>query len=124
MTASRFKKVKAITLPLLKMENEVEYYLKFDGPMFLGKAIDDKKEAATLANVTNLESGEQVQIICATVLRGILDEAYPGEEYVGKCFEIVKHRDLEKKYNTYSVCEVAEPEPEVGDETAPKTKRK
>lgn len=105
---SQFKKIKDVTLPFLKLQNEVLYYFKFTGEMYKGKKIDDQKEAATLANVINLETGEKCQIICPTVLQGILREEY-GEDYVGRCFEIVKHRDAGQKYSTFSVAEVADP---------------
>jgi len=111
----KFRKIKNITLPLLKMDAETLYYVKIIKAMYLGKAIDDKKEAATLADVINLETGETVQIICPTVLRQTLNEHYPNDSYVGKCFELVKH--LVKaadtgalKYNTFNVAEIAEPE--------------
>lgn len=106
---TQFKKIKDVTLPFLKLQNETLYYFKFTAPMFKGKKIDDQKEPATLANVVNLETGEKCQIICPTVLQGIMREEY-GEDYVGRCFEIVKHRDAGAKYSTFSVAEVADPE--------------
>lgn len=103
------RKIKSITKQLLKMENNRPYYLRIVGAMFAGKKIEDQKEAATLVDVINLETGEENQIIVAAVLKGILNETYEGEAYVGKCFEIVKHRVADVKYNTFNVSEIADP---------------
>lgn len=120
---SQFKKIKDVTLPFLKLQNETLYYFKFTSPMFKGKKIDDQKEAATLAHVVNLETGEKCEIICPTVLQGILRESYQ-EDYVGRCFEVVKHRDAGQKYSTFSVAEVADPdESEATEDEAPKAKK-
>lgn len=108
-----FKKIKDVTLPFLKLQNETLYYFKFTSPMFEGKKIEKGSKAdmapATLANVINLETGEKCQIICPAVLQGILRDEY-GEDYVGRCFEIVKHREASQKYSTFSVAEVSDPD--------------
>lgn len=106
--ARQFKKVRNITLPLFKLSNNRPYYFQPTGPMFLGKKIDENKEAATLLNVIDLETGEEGQIIVGAVLKGILTESFPGDEYVGKGLEITFHAKGEtgKKYNTYTVAEV------------------
>lgn len=109
MTAFVPRKIRSITKQLLKLENNRPYYLRLVGPMFLGKKIDDQKEPATLIDVVNLETGEENQIIVAAVLKGILHETYEGDSYVGKCFEVVKHRIAEAKYNTFNLSEIADP---------------
>lgn len=121
MTAqSRFKKVRNVTLPLLKMVENHAVYIKSMGVMFVGKQIDDKKEPATLMNVVNLETGEEMQIIVPTVLKGILSEEYPDDGYVGKSFEIILHKHMDKtdpsklKYNKFTVAEV-EAEDDAGE---------
>jgi hypothetical protein len=114
----KFTRLKVVTLPLFKLADNKAMYLKILGPFTIGKQIDDKKEAATLAHVINLETGEEGQIIVGAVLKSTLHEAYAGDSYVGKCFEIVKSKDGDKKYNNYTVNEVSEPE---DDEEAAET---
>lgn len=106
--ARTFRKTKNITLPLFKMAGNQPYYFQPTGPMFLGKTIDDQKDAATLLNVIDLETGEEGQIIVGAVLKSILNENYEGDSYVGKGLEIIQHKagDTGKKYNTYTVAEV------------------
>ncbi len=109
----QFKKVRNVTLPLLKLVENKPAYFKPTGAMYLGKAIDDKKEPATLLNGINLETGEECQIIVPTVLRGILTEEYADDAYVGKSFEIILHKHMDKtdpsklKYNKFAVAEIS-----------------
>jgi len=110
-TPFKFTVKKHVTLPLFKWENNKPYYYRFDAAIEQGKPIkekdgESKKEPAYLAPVTNLESGEQGEIILGTVLRGILDEDYPDASYVGKCFELVQKRITGKNYNSYGVTEI------------------
>ena len=105
------KKLRSVTRTLFKMENNKEYYFKLQEPMYTGKKIGDK-EPATLLNVVDLETGEEGQIIVGAVLKGIMEESYPGQEYVGRCFEVVKFRDAKHDYNTYNVTEIADPSDE------------
>jgi len=103
---------KLITLPLLKFVIDEPIFVKFVDPMFVGKEIKGggdkaKMEPATLANVVNLETGEQCQIILATVLKSILSENYADDAYVGCGFQITKgKKGSGKSYNPYSVAEL------------------
>ena len=45
----KFKKVKAVVRPVLKLTPGVEVYFKVTGPLHLGRKVDDNKEPATLA---------------------------------------------------------------------------
>lgn len=109
----KFKKVRVVTLPLFKWQANLERYYRFDGAMFQGKPMKEnvaegakKKEPAILANVTDLETGEQGQIILGKVLQEILTEDYPADAYVGKCFAIEQRKIAGKDYNGYSVTEI------------------
>lgn len=119
VSAFKFKKVRSVTLPLLKWKNDVERYYKIVSPMFKGQEISKteydengvakpKQEPVTLANVIDLETGEEGQIIIGAVLAETWnrDEQYAGEQYVGKSFAITQKRDPSKKYNTYTVIEI------------------
>jgi hypothetical protein len=55
---------------------------------------------------TDLETGQDVQVIVATVLRGILTEDYPNDSYVGKGFAITQYRVPGKDYNHFDVAEL------------------
>jgi hypothetical protein len=107
----KFKKVKAVTRPLFKWVNGKERFFRIDSAMFIGKenkaAGDGKKmEAAHLCFVTDLESGEEGQIILGKVLQEIFKEQYPEDTYVGKAFSIVQNKVDGKGYNVYVVTEV------------------
>lgn len=103
---------RVITLPLLKFQIDQPVYVRIDGEMFKGKEIKGsgdkaKMEPATLANCTNLETGEACQIIVATVLHSILTEEYENGAYVGKGFMITKGpKGSGKAYNPYTVSEI------------------
>jgi len=95
----RFKKIKAVTRPQLKLTAGIEYHIKFEAPVHQGERLQDDRDAAFLANVVNLDTGEEMQIVCPSVFRKELDRTYPGESYVGKCFAFELMRVPEKRYN-------------------------
>lgn len=109
--AFKFNVVKNVTLPLLKPNLDVPVYVKVLEPVFQGKKIDKgaqkDMEAAMLANVVNLETGENMQMIVPNVLDGIFAEEYKENAYVGKCFSITKHPKASgKRYHPFSVMEI------------------
>lgn len=126
MNVSKYRKIKDVTLPLLKVKVGEEYYVKFTGPIHLGKemapkakvdprtgeVIEEKRAPAHIATIKNLETGENGMLIVATVMRKELEENYPGESYIGKSFGFVQTKVEGKSYNLVEIWEVAEPEPE------------
>lgn len=106
-----FKKIKSVTLPVLKLTEAQPRYVKIMQAMYEGRKMDDKKEPATLAECVDLETGENGLIIFATVLRTELNAAYPDGSYVGKCFEFVNEgkKKADQKYNNYRVTQIEEP---------------
>ena len=106
----RFKRTKSVAVPLFKLVADEPRFFLCEGAMFTGKQIDDKKEAATLMPVTDLETGEMGQIIVGKVLAELLIEQYEDKTYVGKRFELTLRKKADKKYNTYDLFEVAEAE--------------
>lgn len=102
----KFTRRKSVAVPLFKLEPGQPIFVKVDGAMFLGKKVDEKKEAATLLPVVDLETGEEGQIIVGAVLRELFLEQYPDDAYVGKGFEITVRKRADKKYNTYDVFEI------------------
>lgn len=112
----QYEKVKAVTLALISLKNAGDLvHVRFDTPFVMGKKLkgdDSKKEPAHLAQVTDLDTGEEKQMIGPSVLRSTLEEEYPDAKYVGKFFEI---ENLGKKagrgqsvegYNLFRIVEV------------------
>lgn len=113
----KFRKIKNVTIPQIKIEKEKEYYLRIDtaitkAPDSAGRVhMEDGKTAGKmpspeLIQVTNLENGEQGTVIVNTVLGRILNDNYPDHTYVGKSFCIVRHELAGKKYATFDLAEI------------------
>jgi len=123
---------KQITAQHIKLENGIEYVMRFECPIF--KAKDEVKRRAPrnpdadpaprqeppmLVRVTDFTNGEPVkgEIIVPAVLETELKDAYPDDTYVGKTFLLVKHRPDGKRYNTFEVSEVEIDTTEYDEET-------
>lgn len=112
----RFKKVKLVTLPVLKLRKDHARYLAILTPMRLGKKLDDKREAATICEALDMETGELGVLVIPTIMQKELTAGYPNDGYLRKGFEIVTSMDKDegdgkaKKYNHVSLVEVAIPE--------------
>lgn len=111
-----FKRVKNLTLDILKFVEMEPRYVKITGAIHLGKdqkaAGEDgkKREPAHLAPCINLEDGSECQIIVSAVVLSTLNDEYPVDGYVGKCFAIVKkNRVPGKQYFPYGVEEIEDP---------------
>jgi hypothetical protein len=113
-----FKKIKNLTLDILKFVVDEPRNVKITGPIHLGKAQkkgkgdDDTKERepAHLASCINLDDGSECQIIVSAVALSVLTDDYPNDSYVGKCFEITKKKRVEgKQYFPYGVIEIEDP---------------
>lgn len=108
--ASKFKRIRNVTLPVLKLGLGQPRFLYILGPMKEGPKLDDKKEPAILIHAADMETGEEGNVIAPAILRKELTEGYPGDGYVDRGFEVTKTRDPEKKYNHVSIAEVAVPD--------------
>jgi len=112
-----FKRVRNLTLDILKFVENEPRYVKITGPIHLGKEQkagkgdeEKKRDPAHLAHCINLEDGSECQIIVSAVVMSVLDDEYPTETYVGKCFAITKkNRVPGKQYFPYSVEEIEDP---------------
>jgi len=118
------KTKRVLTLPTFKLVVDAALYVRIDTAMAVGTVRvgrDGKKpdkEPPTVMTVTNLESGEQGQLIANTVVKTTLDEEYPSGAYVGKCFSITKQKRKEgKSYDPFSIVEIEDPA--VADKPAP-----
>jgi hypothetical protein len=116
-TGFKFKVKKHVTLPLLKQEDGKPIYIKTTGAIFQAKELEGQRarknaegqvqQPPHLMHVTNLETGEEMQIIANEVLKSTLEDAYPNESYVGKSFA-VERKPIQKgkKYATFTVTEI------------------
>ena len=110
--ARTFTRKAQITFPVLKKADDIPIYVKITEPIFTGKEMQTKKgedemKPAQIARVVDLETGLVMEMICNAVLESTLNESFPDQGYVGKCFEITQHAKKEgKRYKTYSVWEI------------------
>lgn len=97
----KFKVLKKVTMPLLKIVVDVPIYVEFTGAIHTGKKVQTKEEKdknkpardpADLAPVIDLETGEECEIIMNAVCKGHLTESYPDDGYVGLQFSILKRK--------------------------------
>ena len=113
----KYDVIKQVNLPVLKKEDEVPLFIRFEEAMYIGKTIKSRGEvkgekakgirsAATLAQVTNMETGEICLIVINQLLKENLNDTYPGNGYVHKVFRVVQHSKEGKNYKTYSIAEI------------------
>lgn len=110
-TTVKFVKLRQVTLPALKLVKGTPRYIKTVRAMYLGEKIDGDvdRKAATLLHSIDLETGEEGVVICPSVLVSELNRNYPGDSYVGRCFEVIISRRPEKEYNDVSLAEIEAP---------------
>jgi len=117
--AKEFKPVikRHVTMPTLKLQPDVPAYVKIMDKIFEGKTQKPKegenaKKPPMIFNVTNLETGEVMQMVAGTVVQREIQDNYPKDSYVGKCFMIVKGKKKgtgDRGYFTYEIAEIEEP---------------
>lgn len=111
-TNKKFERVKAVTLPTIKLEVDATYYITFDSEIRTEKTIEQtgpdkgKEKDIDIATVINAETGQQGNIVIGAVLKNEIERAYPEAGYVGKSFEITKKKVAGKRYNNFEVFEI------------------
>jgi hypothetical protein len=115
---SRFTVKKSVTLPFLKVFDGKPYFWRFLDAVKIGKDISKpmagadgkakKMDPAHIARIFDHELGREMEVIIGAVLKGILDEDYEDDGYVGKTFRIVRFSPEGKRYKTFEVAELAE----------------
>ena len=113
---SKIRILKTITVPLWKWADNEEKVFRIEEPIRIGKAMkatadkDGKPgkemEPAHVVRVTRLDVGMECEIIVGAVLMGNLEENYPNQSYVGKCFISQQTKAEGKRYRNYSLAEV------------------
>lgn len=107
-----YKITKKITTPLLKHAVGQSVAIRFETAIYVGKEIKKpgetaKEKPADLATVIDLETGEEMTYILSAVVKGNLDDLYPGDAIIGHSFAIHKGDKVPgKRYNDFAVVEI------------------
>ncbi len=111
-----YKAKKQVTLPSLSMKEGQTFALRFDTAMRVSEVMDKKTEGkkprdpATIANVTDVATGEQYIFIVPSVVKSNLERDYKDESYVGCVFQIT-HKGKRKESQRYFDFAITELEP-------------
>jgi len=122
----KFKAKKRVTDVLIKLQDNMEYLVRFDEAMY--RAEDDaaqrkvkegaaEKKPPMLCRVTMLDTGEQGVIIVPMLLEKDLNRVYPDNGYVGGFFAIQKVKIPTKGGQTVNVFQIVEIEEDAAEET-------
>jgi len=119
--APKFKKVRHVTLPQLKIKTGVEYILRIETPFERGKSRGEPqkdaggnvKEPPFIFQATDMVTGEMFHVVANTGIRNEIEEHYPDAGYVGKIFSITAgEKRVAKNGNNFTPFEIAEVVPE------------
>lgn len=108
----KFKKTKTVTVPVLKLMPGAPAYVRFEQAMEKSKQMAQKvgekpMDPATIMHCTDLNTDDECLLIVGKVFEGVINDTYPNNSYVGKCFEVINRGKLgDKKYNAYSLTEI------------------
>jgi len=114
----QYKRKTAVTLPVFSFKDRTLAFVRIDDELRQGehlKGEDAGKQPPWLCTITDLESGNQYEMIAPTLLVTALTEKVG--DYVGRCFEI--HVSAEprpgKDYKDVTVYEIECPTEVNGD---------
>lgn len=85
---------KQVTRPVLSQADGTPIYVLFDGPIHRAEerrgreTKDSDAPPPMIADITNLETGQLMTLVCGAVLVGELEEKYPEAGYIGKAFRL------------------------------------
>lgn len=108
-----------------RWQEEVPAHLKFLSPIVVSTRVDKRKDSdkpkneaggvrqpPNVAECFVFETGDTAEVICAALVKSTLEERYPDEAYIGKCFRIVQHaKQAGKNYRKYQIDEIQAPYP-------------
>lgn len=105
---SKFTRKKTLTLPILSMSHEEVAYVKITSAMYKSHDASEEegdKKPMVLVQVINLESGEEMLLICHSLIEAVLNR--DADAYVGKCYEIANAPKVKgKKYRNIDMYEI------------------
>lgn len=109
-----FKPKRAVTLPAIVLKEGETRCLRITEAMHVSAAKADKKnkegkemDPATVCAAVDVESGEMGNFVVPAVVRGNLEEKYPGDAYVGCVFQITHMgKRAGKRYADFTVIEL------------------
>lgn len=113
----QFKRKAVLAKPLLRFHDDVPLFVKIVAAFREGPNVDAKgkevKEPPVMADVINLETGEECQITIAAKylpafrVKEVIERAFPKQSYIGKSFELMrKSKPDDQRYNDYVVAEI------------------
>ncbi len=106
----KFTRKAQLVFPLLKHEPGKTLFVRFTSEPAPGKKLEEDKEPALVARVINLETGEECEMLVASVLAGVLNERY-SKGVSGYSFEIEKSAEMsgkgKQKYYTFKIWEIS-----------------
>lgn len=125
-----FKVKRRVVEQLIKLKEETEYTFLLRGEIYKAKDVartrkeSEPKDPPYLCSVTDMTTGEEGVIIVPTVLRSELEDFYPDSTYIGRVFQICKHKIEGKRYSTWDIAEMEPDEGEGEDVSAVEAKAK
>lgn len=113
LQAKGFTVKRQVTMPTLSMkETGASRILQFNEAMHVSTYKDPdpskaKEKPATVAAVTDMESGEVLQFLVPSVVQSQLEREYPEQAYVTKVFQITcQGKRPSKRYRDFTIIEV------------------
>ena len=110
-TGLKVKVLKKVTRELLKLKDNMPVYIKVLCATYQAEPTEAKQGAVQmdppiLANVVDLETGEEMQMIFPKVLEEEIHKNYPDNSYVDHCFSVEKFKIDGKKYSGFKISEI------------------
>lgn len=115
-TGLKFTVKKRVKETVIKIDFDTEYLFRVEAPIYKAKensapsrkSPEDgaKQEAPHLVSVTLLDDNTRGVIVVPHVLRTELEDAYPDNAYVGRMFQVIKHKIEGKRYNDFEINEI------------------
>lgn len=93
--------IKLVTVPKLRVITDIPVYVKVT-----------EKITKELTSIINLETGETGRLVAGSIVRKELQTAYPKDDYVNKCFMILKSKHKAAGGGncfTHVITEIADP---------------
>jgi hypothetical protein len=109
-----FKVKKRVKETVIKIDFDTEYLFRIEGEIYKARDAstprkspeDEKQSPPNLMSVTLLDDNTRGVIVVPHVLHDELTAAYPDGSYVGRMFQVIKHKIEGKRYNDFEINEI------------------